>query len=139
MPTLSRWFIKIGLLYLVVGLMMGAVILAQPVMGWSPSVHVFRPVYLHFLFIGWVTQVIMGVGYWMFPKKSKENPRGSERLGWVVLILLNVGLVLRAIGEPAMILAPEAGLGWTLAVASTFLLLAGWGFILNTWPRIKER
>ena len=139
MPTLSRWFIKIGMLYFVVGLMMGALLLAQPVMGWSPRLQVLRPVYLHFLFIGWVTQIIMGVGYWMFPKLSKEKPRGQEWLGWIVLVSLNVGMVLRAIGEPAILLAPEAGFGWTLAVASVLLLVAGWGFILNTWGRIKER
>lgn len=139
MPTLSRWFIKIGLLYFAIGLTMGALLLAQPVMGWSASLQVLRPVYLHFLFIGWITQLILGVGYWMFPKQSKEKPRGSAWLGWAVLILLNLGLVLRAIGEPAVVLFPQAGLGWTLAVASLCLLLAGWGFILNTWGRIKER
>ena len=139
MPTLSRWYIKLGMVYFALGLMMGALILAQPVMGWSPKLQVLRPVYLHFLFIGWVTQLIMGVGYWMFPKLSKAQPRGNEWLGWTVLVLLNSGLVLRAIGEPAMMLAPHAGLGWTLAVASICLLLAGWGFILNSWGRIKER
>ena len=139
MPTLSRWFIKVGLIYFVIGLMMGSMMLAQPVMGWTAKLQVLRPVYLHFLFIGWVTQIIMGVGYWMFPKYSREKPRGNEKLGWVVFVLLNSGLVLRAIGEPAMILAPQAGLGWTLALASVCLLLAGWGFIFNTWGRIKER
>lgn len=139
MPTLSRWYIKIGMLYFVVGLTMGAVLLAQPVMGWSSSLQAFRPVYLHLLFIGWVTQLIMGVGYWMLPKYSKEKPRGNERLGWAVLVMLNVGLVLRSIGEPAVLLAPEAGLGWMLAAAALLLLLAGWGFILNTWGRIRER
>lgn len=139
MPTLSRWFIKIGMIYFVVGLGMASVVMAQPVMGWSSSLQVLRPVYLHFLFIGWVTQIIMGVGYWMFPKYSRENPRRSEKLGWAVLISLNIGLILRAIGEPAVVLAPEANAGWTLAVASMFLLFAGWGFIFNTWGRIKER
>lgn len=139
MPTLSRWFIKIGMLYFIIGLMMGSLLLAQPIMSWSSSLQVLRPVYLHFLFIGWVTQLIMGVGYWMFPKQSKENPRGNERLGWAVLVLLNAGMILRAIGEPAVVLVPQAGLGWTLAIASVCLLLAGWGFIFNTWGRIKER
>ncbi len=139
MPTLSRWFIKLGMLYFVGGLTMAALLLAQPVMGWSASLQVLRPVYLHFLFIGWVTQIIMGVGYWMFPKYSKEKPRGREWLGWAVLVLLNIGMVLRAVGEPAVVLAPQAGLGWMLAAASLFLLLAGWGFIINTWGRIKER
>lgn len=139
MPKLTRWFIKVGMIYFVVGLTMASLLLAQPVMGWSAKLQVFRPVYLHFLFIGWISQLIMGVGYWMFPKQSKENPRGNERLGWSVFILLNLGLILRAIGEPAIALIPEAGLGWTLAVAALCLLLAGWGFIANSWGRIKER
>lgn len=139
MPALSRWFIKAGMLYFVVGLTMGALLLAQPTVGWSPSLQALRPVYLHFLFVGWVTQLIMGVAYWMLPKASKEKPRGSERLGWAVFILINAGLVLRAIGEPVMALDPASGLGWTLAAAALCMLLAGWGFILNTWRRVKER
>jgi hypothetical protein len=138
-PTLSRWFIKIGMVYFVAGLAIGSILLMQPLVGWSAGLQLLRPVYLHFLFIGWVTQLIMGVGYWMFPKHSKEKPRGSEWLGWSVLILLNAGMVLRTIGEPAVVLAPQGGWGWTVAMASTCLLLAGWGFILNTWGRIKER
>lgn len=139
MPTLSRWFIKLGMFHLAIGLLTGAIMLAQPVAGWSPNLQLLRPVYLHFIFIGWVTQLIMGVGFWMFPKLSKDKPRGSERLGWATLILLNVGMVLRAIGEPLTILAPQAGLGWIVALAATFLLLAGWAFIFNSWGRIKER
>jgi heme/copper-type cytochrome/quinol oxidase subunit 1 len=139
MPTLSRWFIKIGMLYFPIGLMMMALLMMQPVFEWPSSLQVLRPVAFHFLVIGWVTQLIMGVGYWMFPKQSKDKPRGSERMGWAVLILLNVGLVLRAIGEPAVVLLPDAQLGWTLAVAALCLLLAGWGFIANSWGRIKER
>jgi hypothetical protein len=127
------------MLYLVAGLIIASVLLAQPFMGWPARLQALQPVYLHYLFIGWVTQLIMGVGYWMFPKKSKEKPRGSEWLGWTVFAMLNLGLVLRAIGEPAMVVDPQGGWGWTLAAASTFLLLAGWGFIFNTWGRIKER
>lgn len=139
MPTLSRWFIKTGLIYLLIALSLGAVILIQPIVGWSAQWQVLRPVYLHLVFIGWVTQVIMGVGYWMFPKQSQQQPRGDPRLGWAVFILLNVGLVLRVIGEPAVILAPQAGFGGILAIASLCLVLSGWIFVLNTWGRIKER
>ena len=139
MPTLSRWFIKIGMLYFVMGISIGSVMLLQPTFDWSPRLQLLRPVYLHFLFIGWVTQLIMGVGYWMFPKYTKAKPRGSEKVGWTVLILLNVGLILRGIGEPMMIIEPGMTYGWMLAIASMCLLFAGWGFILNTWGRIKER
>lgn len=139
MPMLSRWFIKTGLIYLLIGSLLGTILLVQPVLGWSARWQVVRPVYLHFIFIGWVTQLIMGVGYWMFPKYSKEKPRGNEKLGWFVYFSLNIGLILRAIGEPVMTLDPRSGWGWVLVIASLCLLLSGWGFILNTWGRIKGR
>jgi hypothetical protein len=144
MPTLSRYFIKIGLVYLVIGLLMGAIMRLQPVMNWAAQIQLLRPVYFHLIFIGWVTQLIMGVGYWMFPKYSRENPRGNERLGWATLILLNIGLIMRSISEPGIFMAGSnelvrTGFAWMLALASMFLLFAGWLFIFNTWERIKER
>lgn len=51
--------------------------------------------------VGWVTQMIIGVAFWMFPKYTRERPRGSEALAWITYVLLNVGLLLRAIAEPA--------------------------------------
>ena len=139
MPTLSRWFIKTGLVYFVVGLLMATIMLAQPLFGWSSRLQLLRPVYLHFLFIGWVTQIIMGVGYWMFPRLSRTQPRGSERIGWAVFILLNMGLLLRAVGEPLAIIEPESLWYWLLPIAALCLLASGWLFVLNTWGRIKER
>lgn len=139
MPRLSRYFIKTGLLYFVFGLAMGTLVLAQPVMQWSTSLLAFRPVYIHLLMVGWVTQIIIGVAYWMFPKQSKEQPRGSEFLGWIVYILLNAGLLLRTIGEPLLVIRPAWNAEWTLGVSAALQFLAGWGFVLNTWRRVKER
>lgn len=144
MPALSRYFIKIGLLYLVVALLMGTIMRLQPIMNWSSQIQLLRPVYLHLIFIGWVTQLIMGVGYWMFPKLSREKPRGNERIGWAVLILLNTGLILRSISEPGILMSGtntllKTSFVWMLALASMLLLFAGWLFIFNTWGRIKER
>lgn len=140
MPTLTRWFIKLGMVYLLIGMAIGGAMLLQPLMGWSSALQTLRPVYLHAIFIGWVTQLIMGVGYWMFPKYSKATPRGSERLGWAVFVLLNVGLLLRSISEPLALLQPQQrGWGILLALAAVCLFLAGWGFVLNSWQRIRER
>ena len=139
MPLLSRTFIKAGLIYFVVGMMAGVFYLGQSLFNLPSTVGVLYPVYIHFLMVGWLTQVIMGVAYWMFPKYSKENPRGSDSLGWFVFGLLNVGLILRAFGEPLNVLKPEWHLGWTLAISAILQLLAGWGFIVNTLGRVKER
>ena len=92
---------------------------------------------LHLLVVGWITQVIFGVAYWMFPRYSAQRPRGSERLGWITFGSLNAGVLLRVVGEPRHALG-EATAG--VLVASALLqLLAGWTFVLNTWPRIRER
>ncbi|MDQ7034309.1 MAG: hypothetical protein Q9P01_05590 [Anaerolineae bacterium] len=103
------------------------------------SIALLRPTYLHLLTVGWITQVIVGVAYWMFPKYTKENPRGNERLGWAIFLLLNTGIILRTIGEPLVALYPTLGAGWLLALSGVTQLLGGWGFIINTWSRVKER
>ena len=139
MPTLTRWFIKTALMYFVAALLVGAVTAARPALSLPSEIAALTPVYFHLLMVGWVTQLIFGVVHWMFPKYSHAQPRGDERLGWSVYILLNAGLLLRAIGEPLTTIRPEAGTGWLLAVSAILQLLAGWGFVLNTWPRVKER
>ncbi|MEO8392650.1 MAG: hypothetical protein ABI700_06625 [Chloroflexota bacterium] len=139
MPLLSRTFIKAGLIYFIVGLTASLLTVGQPVFNLPSGFAVLYPVYIHLLMVGWVMQLIIGVVYWMFPKYSKDRPRGSERLGWIVFGLLNTGLILRACGEPLTILKPEWHLGWILAISAVFQLLAGWAFIVNTWGRVRER
>ncbi len=139
MPTLSRYYIRVGLIYLVVGLLVGFILSAAVWLNLPPSVAALRPTYLHLLTVGWLTQMIFGVAYWMFPKASKESPRGSARLGWAIFILLNAGLLLRVIGEPLLVLRADLGLGGLMPLAALAQWLAVCGFIIMTWPRIKER
>ena len=91
------------------------------------------------MMVGWVTQLIFGVGFWMFPKYSAERPRGSERLGWAGYWLLNSGLLLRVAAEPWQSVAPGPLPGVLLAVSAGLQWLAGLAFVVNTWPRLTER
>ena len=139
MPRLSRYLIKTAFIHLLLGLGMSLLVAAQKSFGLPPAIATLRPVYLHLIVLGWLTQLIMAVAYWMFPKFSKEMPSGNERLAWAVYISLNLGLLLRSIGEPLAALNPNSGYGWILVFAALFLLAAGWIFVLNTWSRVKER
>lgn len=135
MPPLTRWFLKAALIYLLLALVAG-ILLVSPV---SKFITGFFPAYFHMLTFGWLTQLIFGVAFWMFPKYSIAKPRGYEWLGWATFISFNVGLVLRIFIEPVNASAPSALSGWMLIASAILQWLSGVGFITNTWVRIKER
>jgi heme/copper-type cytochrome/quinol oxidase subunit 1 len=139
MPRLTRYFIKAGLAYLVLALLVGVLMTGRTMLNLPLWINALYPVSVHLLMVGWVTQLIMGVAHWMFPKYSKEQPRRNERLAWAVFVMLNAGLLLRVIGEPLTVNAPDLNMGWLLVVSAVLQLAAGWGFVFNMWSRVKER
>jgi hypothetical protein len=136
MPTLTRWFIKSGIVCLVAALTL-AVAMQSPLVKWAPFLRVIWPTYLHLLVVGWLTQLIFGVALWLFPKHPRGKPRGGDELAWGSFLLLNVGLLLRLIAEPRAALGRDAAI--LLLASSLAQLLAGWAFVLNIWPRVRER
>ncbi len=139
MPTLTRWYIKSALLYLAVALMLSILLTLPDNFNLPTFIHFMNPAFFHLFLVGWVTQIIFGVIYWMFPIITRAQPRGNIYLGWASYILLNVGLMLRVIGEPLTSVRPNAGFGWLLAVSALLQWLAAVIFVLLAWPRVKAR
>jgi hypothetical protein len=139
MPPITRIFIKTGLLYFVIALLTSLFVAGYIPLGLPIWVAGLTPVYFHLFMVGWVTQLIIGVAYWMFPKFTKAQPRGSEALAWSVYGLLNSGLVLRIIGEPFQSIQPRPLWGWLLVLSAGLQWLGGVLFVVNTWPRVKEK
>jgi len=139
MPLLTRYFIKTSLVYLVLTLLVSVLLDVNDVFDVPLSLAGTFPVYIHLLAIGWLTQLIFGVAYWMFPVFSREKPRASENLGWLTYGLLNLGLVLRAVAEPWQVQNPNMGSAWLLILSATLQWLAGLMFVINTWSRVKEK
>ncbi|HTP10806.1 MAG TPA: hypothetical protein VMP08_21280 [Anaerolineae bacterium] len=139
MPRLTRYFIKTALIYLALSLVLGTVLAARAAFDLPAELATLSPVFFHLFMVGWVTQLIFGMLFWMLPKSSKELPRGNEKLAWAAYILINIGLVLRVVGEPLTALQAEWGLGWLLGLSALLQLIGGWAFIANAWPRVKVR
>ncbi len=137
MPRLVRWYIKTGLVYFMAGLLAGiALAVGGPLAELTAGL---TPVYYHLLVVGWVTQLILGVAIWMFPKFSQEQPRGNEQLAWATYILLNLGLLLRVVGEPLDSLSAGTGWGVVLAISAALQWLGGLLILGSLWRRVKVR
>ena len=138
MPTLTRWFIKTSLVCLALALISGLLMAVRAVFNVTLLYGLF-PVYIHLLVFGWLTQLVFGVVFWMFPKYSTEKARGSETLGWWTYILLNVGLLLRAVAEPIQSMHPNPVAGWALVASAIIQFSAGATFVANSWKRVRVK
>ncbi len=139
MPRLTRWAIKAALVYLLLGLVTGALYWVN--MQWSlwQPLAALSPTYLHMLVVGWLTQLIFGVIYWMFPIISKNNLRGDPRAAWSVFVLLNAGLIVRIVCEPWRAVDPNPINGWGLVLSAILQVAAGYLFVVVCWPRVREK
>lgn len=128
MPTLTRWAIKIGLVHFVLGIAIGTVMLAAKAGYGSMGILNHRPVHVHMLLFGWLVQLVIGMGYWLFPTFLSGPKRGTPRLAAASVLTLNVGVVLGT-AEPWVVSLGAAG--WMLESAAVVM------FALHGWPRIK--
>jgi hypothetical protein len=139
MPTVTRWAGRAALIYLLAGVIAGALYWAE--VRWSiwPPLAALNPVYIHLLVVGWLTQFIFAVMYWMFPVISKASMRGDPHLAWAIFVLLNLGLILRAICEPWRALLPTPANAVGLLISAILQVIAGYLIVWLCWPRIRER
>lgn len=137
MPLLTRLFIKSSLVYLALALLVGVWMGVQAVSG--GVIPGLFPVYIHLFTMGWLTFLIFGVAYWMFPKYTPAMPRGHEWLVWGTFVLANLGLISRAFAEPLNATQPGGVWGWLLVFSAAAQWLSGVLFALNAWSRVKEK
>jgi hypothetical protein len=73
-------------------------------------------------------QLAMGVGFWIFPRFSSGLPRGSEKLIWVSLILVNTGILLVAL---------QYWLPITLLMGRILEISGAIVYVMGLWRRVK--
>lgn len=139
MPTLTRLYVKTGLAYFVAALAVGALVALRP---WLPAtipVAVLTPLYFHLFMVGWVLHLIIGVAEWMFPRWSREQPRGPTTVSILAYAALNLGLLVRVVAEPAHTLTGAPLWAGGLVVSALAQWVGGAAIVYSLWPRVKER
>ena len=149
MPRTSRVLVKASILYLGLGAVLGALLLVNRWLPLSPKIVLLKVSHVQVLLVGWLTQLIVGVAWWLFPPLPRhsdaEQPvrrgqiqRGSEPLFWATFVCLNAGVLARAIFDPLY--------GWTQipffqalsGLSGLLLLAAAVLFVANMWRRTRE-
>ena len=139
MPPLTRWLVRTALVCFVAGLLLGVAMQVRGAREAFPLLAAAWPGYVHLLTVGWVTQLIMGVAFWLFPRTDRSRPAPPAWLGWTGYVLLNLGLLLRLAAEPAAMLDAATPLRRLLPLSALLQLAAACCFALLLWPRVRER
>jgi hypothetical protein len=140
MPPIARTFIKAAFVYFLAAFLLGALMMLDRWLSFSRWLKVVYLSQLHLLVVGWITQLAIGVAYWIFPRFLKiqdPRPRGSDALAWAVLISLNVGLLMRFLLEPFYFMRPQPWLAALLALSGVLQAFAALGFGWLIWGRIR--
>lgn len=129
MPRASCWFVRAALIYLLIGFTLGALLLMNKALAWSPLLWLFLAAHIEFLVTGWTLLLVMGVAYWIPPRFQTERRRVA--LVWVAFGLVNLGVW-------AVALAPWSGSAqiW-IAVGRSAEVTGAAAFAFHAWPRIK--
>ncbi len=90
----SRWMIRLSLVYFLIGALAGAAMLIHKAYTIHPSVWLLLPIHIEVVIFGWIIQFTMGTAYWILPRYLKGSKRGSTVLAWMMIGLLNTGILL---------------------------------------------
>lgn len=131
MEWFAKAFIKSSLSWLAAGATLGIAIAMHP--AWV----LYRPAHLHMNLLGFVTMMIAGVGYHVFPRFVGQ-PLHSARLAVAHLIMANVGLALMVAG---FVSRPGAGASapWLLGGGAAISAAAIYLFVYNIWRTLDAR
>ncbi|WP_340102490.1 hypothetical protein [Rhodohalobacter sp. 8-1] len=136
MPPVTRWFIKSGMIWFALGVTLAFVAEFPGVQGSA----LLLPVYWHMLVIGWITQVIMGVSIWMFPRKKRNRKKEQSLLATGAFFLLNGGLLVRFLSEPFLPLVTDSAVVPIVVIVSGIMqVVAIILFIGEIWPRVQPK
>jgi hypothetical protein len=151
MPVTSRVSVKASIIYLALGAVLGAILLINRWIPLGSGVYALRASHVEFLLVGWLTQLIIGVAWWLFPPlavglqdgtplpvRRGQAQRGSEPLFWAALACLNTGILLRALFEPLHVWTKTNLFSLLSGVSGLFLLVAAVLFVATLWGRVRE-
>ncbi len=141
MPQIVRWFIRTSAIYLVLTFLLGAIFLYH---NWlvGPVPRPWIIAHLHAGLVGWLVNIVIGVGLWMFPLNKEEFPAGGGRyppaLARFCYLGLNIGLAVRLVADLLFAHTGNHFMGALMALAGIPQVAAAAIFLYVVWKRVRQ-
>jgi len=137
MHSLVRRYLKTGIAFLALGLVLGLWMMVERELYQRFPSPYMTSAHTHAILVGFVMMMILGVALWLFPRPAKDDARYSPRAAEVAYWLVAGGTGLRVVSEIAR--SGTAALWLRAVTASTGLLqVAGLAvFFYTMWSRIR--
>lgn len=137
MYTLVRRFIKTGIGFLAVGLLLGFWMLIQrELMGDWPHPKLVSA-HAHAVLIGFVMFLILGVALWLFPRAAKDDERYSPARAEAAYWILFVSTAGRFVAEAAGAWWTASWLGWVVVIGGLGQVVGLLFYFWTMWTRIR--
>ncbi len=137
MHSLVRRYLKTGILFLAIGLVLGGyMIVKRELYNVGPSPYVVSA-HTHAILVGFILMMILGVALWLFPRPDKTDLRYQPQTAVVAYWFLTIGTATRLVSEIRRDHSSSNLLRW-IVVLSSFAQIAGIGlFFYTMWSRIR--
>lgn len=139
MPLLTRLYVKTAFIYLAASLLVAILAAFSRLAGEATLGAALWPSYVHLLVVGWLTQLIFGVAFWLFPRLSRERPYGATWPMSTAYALLNGGLIIRLLAEPGLLPFGRTAASWIMASSAVLQWVAVVLLSVYTWRRVKRK
>lgn len=137
MHSLVRRYLKTGIGFLTLGIVLGLWMMVEREMFQRFSSPYVVSAHTHAILVGFVMMMILGVALWLFPRPSKDDTRYSPKAAEVAYWLVGGGTFLRVIAEIARASVDAVWLR-VGTVGTGILQVAGLlVFFYTMWSRIR--
>ncbi|HYH78723.1 MAG TPA: hypothetical protein VEX86_02980 [Longimicrobium sp.] len=137
MYTLVRRFIKTGIFFLGVGVLLGVYMLVRRELGGVWPHPYLVSAHAHSILAGFVLFLILGVALWLFPRAEKGDTRYSPRRIEAVYWVLTAGTAARVAAEMSRAWTTQPWQPWAIVLGGV-AQAAGIGLYFWTmWSRIR--
>lgn len=137
MHTLVRRFLKTGISFLGIGLLLGGwMMIRRELAGAYPSPYMISA-HTHAILVGFVMMMILGVALWLFPRPEKGDERYDPQVAEAAYWLLTLGTAVRVVGELLRDWSGALPLKWVVVAAGLSQIAAVGLFFYTMWSRIR--